>query len=215
MTKKTKSEKDFQNLKDTVKEIKLANEKEERIEKWATLSILSVITTTIWIVILILVSKTLSNINILFIVLFFNFLISVYMVIWKPFEEKDNDPIKGIYLISLTIVLTTVLCMPTVMLYILCFGEELEEKKAEEKLGDSRAELLIQYSRLDTLVEFDRRKWNEEKEQSITDQIRDLENRLTAFLAKTGPLNSDHIIIWPQTELLLQEVKQLIEKIKA
>jgi len=137
------------------------------------------------------------------------------LAVWKQFEEKDDKPIKDIYLISLVIVLATILCMPTVMVYVLCFGEEVEDKQAEEKLGDSRAELLTQYGRLDTLVEFNRRKWDEEKEQSITDLICDLENRIAAFLEKTGPLNSDHIIIWPQTELLLQEVKQLIEKIKA
>jgi len=215
MAEKTKAEKDFQNLKNMVKEIKLANKKEERVEKWAALSIFSVIITFIWIIMWVLVSDILNNTNFLFITIFFNFLVSAYMVVWKPFEEKDDDPVKDIYLIFFVISLAVIFCMPTVMVYVLCFGEEVEDKMAEEKLGDSRAELLIQYGRLDTLTEFNRRKWSEEKNRSIADQICDLENRLTVFLAKTGPLNSDHIIIWPQTELLLQEVKQLIEEIKA
>jgi len=157
-----------------------------------------------------------DNIHIFYTVLLFSAFLSIYICLSHFFGRKERhwDVKIDIFVVCLISALI-IFSMPTLTIFQLCFGSTVGKSKAEAALGDSRTTLVLQYRKLDRLIDFNRSKWNEEKNISILEKVREVETKLAAFLKQTGPFSDDHMVIWPQTETLLEQVNKLIDEIKA
>lgn len=214
----TVNRKDTSTLEEMTDQIRLATSEKRRWTKKIIRIFLNIIATAIWATVWVTIGLFVGKQQIVYVVLLLNIPFGIILFFSRLRRQKQNDigikNIEKIDIISICLALAaSLLFIPALLFIVLYFDQIPKTKQVEIALDDSRAHLIFQYSRLDTLVNSYRSKWNEKQYQSVHDRVQDLAIKLEAFLKQTGPFN-DNIVFWPQTEPLLKEVNQLIEDIK-